>query len=371
MPKLLLILLFFSSFLYASSLNRIMNQLGKEIESLLPYSYSPSKEDSPFKRKKLKKKLKSLQQYFSEAAPHFSHYPPATQVTYKTLTQHLDYAIQSMDTADELYLKKMLQATTNLCLNCHQQDHRRRSLFSDLGRATFPNDLSYAEFNFTTRNYSKALTYFQKAWTTSSKFQDLILQRQTYLYLHELKSPEQAIKNLEQKVPQLKQSFSKKQFQEQTQALRSLASIKEYGKELTNYTAFQNLIQKYFRLLEKKHHYALEEKDKILYNWLHSLISKNQQIFQTSEQKQTMLYWLAKSQEALEHSFFYSFSDLYLKECIYIKPGTTQASRCFKKYDENKRFSFTGTLQGEDLPADVQAELSALKALTQAHLLKK
>ncbi len=78
--------------------------------------------------------------------------------------------------------------------------------------------------------------------------------------------------------------------------------------------------------------------------------------------KAEIFYWLALCDRALNNNFFYSFADLYLKECITSFSSQPIAKKCYKEYEINTILSYSGS-SGVHVPDDVRAELLRLRQL--------
>ena len=86
----------------------------------------------------------------------------------------------------------------------------------------------------------------------------------------------------------------------------------------------------------------------------------------TSKRTPEILYNLAIFDSLLDDNFFFSLTDIYLKDCVVRFPKSKVAQLCFSELENRIELSFTGS-RGTSIPADVKSELNRLKK----HLKKK
>ena len=75
-----------------------------------------------------------------------------------------------------------------------------------------------------------------------------------------------------------------------------------------------------------------------------------------------ILFWLGVADKQLGSTYLFSLGDLYLKECIQQYPKSTFAKKCYREYEDNLIFGYSGS-SGTDIPEDEKKELARLKAL--------
>ena len=90
------------------------------------------------------------------------------------------------------------------------------------------------------------------------------------------------------------------------------------------------------------------------------ILSKHLNDNPKAENAPEILYWMSVAERRLSSTFFFTLSDLYLKNCITSYTKSPYAKKCFNLYQENLEFSFTGS-NGRDLPPEEKMELSRLK----------
>ena len=85
----------------------------------------------------------------------------------------------------------------------------------------------------------------------------------------------------------------------------------------------------------------------------------------TSSSIPEVLYWLAVVDREMTNSIFYSFADLYLKECMLKFPESGTAMKCYKEYESEMIFGYTGSA-GTNIPREVLEDLKYLKTFVES-----
>jgi hypothetical protein len=75
-----------------------------------------------------------------------------------------------------------------------------------------------------------------------------------------------------------------------------------------------------------------------------------------------ILYWLAVAERRLSSTYFFSLSDIYLKECIVQFSSSPYAKKCYQEYEDNIQFGYSGSA-GTDIPVEEKRELDRLKKI--------
>ena len=73
-----------------------------------------------------------------------------------------------------------------------------------------------------------------------------------------------------------------------------------------------------------------------------------------------ILYWLSIAERRLSNTYFFSLSDLYLKDCVRLYPKSKYAKKCYQEYADNIEFGYSGS-SGTDIPVEEKQELEQLK----------
>lgn len=352
----------------ASNINAKMKEMAENIESIMPYVYSENSFKDETKKKIIERRIKRINVLFNEAQSHFEKSGKGLQISAHVMKDHLNQIENVMKEGHESYSQEMAKHIPQICIGCHTQDSKSRKIFRDLGRSSFPDDFSYGEFLMSTRNYSKALQYYAKALNDSYGKHNLeiqILKRMISADLKYFLDIDKALKTLEQvnKVKELSKLSKNividwidglKDWQKQKDTLAKIKSSKD---ELFKFTS------NYFKDEDHKS-FGLSNSEHITYIILSGLLYHHLNTDKDPKEVSQLLYWLALSDRALNYNFFYSLSDLYLKECIRNKGSKDMSKKCFNEYREHTIFSYTGS-RGTVLPRDVQEELKALEKALQ------
>ena len=74
------------------------------------------------------------------------------------------------------------------------------------------------------------------------------------------------------------------------------------------------------------------------------------------------LYWLSKGERQLARHYLFNIADVYLKDCITKFSKDPYAKKCFKEYEENLIFGYSGSA-GTNIPEEEKKELERLKKI--------
>jgi tetratricopeptide (TPR) repeat protein len=233
------------------------------------------------------------------------------------------------------------------------------------------SDFEQAEFLFATRDFEKASEMYDKIIKKNLKFDDKFqaersLERQLAYYSRIKRDPTGAIKKFKsyQKLPNLTEN--------------SQRDIKDWIKQFENwekqaYFDPKKTSEKDILAFAKKHLVSDEAGAKsktdapdlvsylyvsgVLYEYLYS----HPKVQSTPE----ILYWLAVSDRFINHNFFYSLADMYLRECIISYSTRPIAKTCYNDYEKEMILSYSGSA-GTNLPPEVVDDLKNLKKLIDA-----
>jgi hypothetical protein len=82
----------------------------------------------------------------------------------------------------------------------------------------------------------------------------------------------------------------------------------------------------------------------------------------THKQKSKLLFLLGTIYSDMPHIFQSELPSMFLEQCIREFPGTSDAKKAFRRYQENIQSDFTGSA-GTEIPSDEQLKLEELKRL--------
>ena len=72
-----------------------------------------------------------------------------------------------------------------------------------------------------------------------------------------------------------------------------------------------------------------------------------------------ILYWLSVADRSIAYNYFFSMTDLYLKQCVLKYPKHPYAHRCYREYREYVDHTYTDI--GKPIPDGIKKELRELK----------
>jgi len=343
------------------ALGRTMKELGQTMESLFPYLFNDAKFKSKKNERKIELKLKRLQSLFALAKPHFEKRSSNFKISYNVINKHLSET-REVFRGNKDFSLNMIKTIPSMCVSCHTQDSRHGRAFKDLKRSSFKSDFEFAEFNFMTRNYKRALKYYDSFISTPQKKSEFgrvneALKRKLTIFAKVYKDPNKGIHHFEKLLK------SKNLSELQKSDIKSwIAGLKEWSKkddfklDASSFSDIKKYVEKKLGKKPESGPFVIEGKEKIIYirlaGVLHQYLNGNPK---QSEIPQ-LLYWLSLCDRALNYSFFYSLADLYLKECLTNYNKDPFARRCYDEYKNHVLFSFTGS-RGTELPEDIKKEL--------------
>lgn len=349
-----------------SNIYSIMATFGEHITDLIPYMFSHEK----FKEEKSKdfiiKKLNLLEKTLQKARPHIDKRPITFKVSSDVLLQHIRYTKKMIPQADENYTRRILKQIPSLCFSCHTQDQKKKTFFHGVSSNIFKNDFEIAEFNYTTRNYIKALRYYIKHVDRFNSNQvkqfsienlDDSLRKILDIYVRILKSPTKVISIFNRFLRYKNLSpYIKNDIKAWIIELNDWKKQKKLNKDFLSFKDLSQLSQKNLGNLD----YFNIEKKRVTLIRLSFHLFRYLNTTPKDKEVPALLLWLSQIDRALTKNIFVSFSDLYLKECMNKYPQSPYAKKCFNEFKQSINFSFSGT-RGTDIPKDLRDELNKFK----------
>lgn len=355
----------------------VMESIYDSFVNIIPYIYSEKSAGEMLKessaQKALIKNLTEISDYF-KAAKHVEYFQkPGFRPSLETINSHIDETIISIKAQNYIFAQSRLKAITALCVSCHSvlNDAVSKSAFGDainkVKRGRFESDFSYANYLFLVRRFSEATFFFEE--TIKANLDNTAQQKSAIN--HELYSSLRRVLSIYTKItfnPDKAQNFLVKYYNHKniTPALKS--TIAQWMSELVKWKKFDPRKVTSIHQFIEKHLAPMENgKDKILSgdHDITLLISSGVLSKYLTEHPNTkltpeILYWLALAERRLTNTYFFSISDLYLKDCVTLYPKGPYAKKCFKEYEENIEFGFSGS-KGTDIPSDEKREIERLR----------
>jgi len=350
----------------ASTVNPIMAQIGRAMEQLFPILFDDKKFAAPENEKKVTATIGHLQKLFKTAKPHFNSKSLTYRISFEVIDKQLSDAAAAMKYHNENYARNILKEFVSVCTSCHTQDSKLRTLFSGTSRSHFSNELQFAEFNYMTRNYPIAIQNYSKYLDKNKELSEsellTIMKRILTINVQIYNRPEDAIKQLE-KIRNYPNhtSFSKKNLEEWLAGLHDLVQQKASKVKIKDFSQLKSQVYKILgELIEPGSAEFPSKKEKVARVWLRGLLYHYLNTSPPKDEIPEILYWLAIVDRSINYSFYYSLSDMYLKECMLQYTSHPFAKKCYDEYESYVTFSYSGS-RGTDIPDDIQQELRALK----------
>lgn len=356
-----------SAALADKELNRTMSKIGTIMARNYPQLMFPRMMNEQ-QLDKMDADLRQLKSHFATVEPYIRSKSDAYQLTLGVVRENLDQAIEAMETRQYGLARNRFRVTGTLCSSCHTQDNKLRTLFHGIGRDAFEDDLSYAEFNYSTRNYREAEKYFGKYLRSSEPRYDsdilLPLRRLVTIYTQIFNSPNIGADHLR---PYLKLE------RHSSTSLQYLEGIVAAMEALTD-KVDEDLGNIDFAKLEQ---YVMDDlggyvtASPILFSnpgqevrrvWLRGLMYRYLNQKAKSEEIPAILYWQSIVDRALGYNYDFSISDYYLKACIKRYPLNPFARMCYSAYEVYLKHFYTSPID-PILPREVDEELRQLKAV--------
>ena len=341
----------------------LMHTFVVEFAKMSPYLAS----DSAFTSEKGKTTVtESINTLVKKAGPPPSelNQSPGFRITYGLLTDHLQKTQQALSNGEMEYARMRVNGIGNLCAACHMQAPKisHFSAFEFVAERGKEASLPNAEFLFVIRRYDEALSLFDKLAREFPK-NGLSVDQLSEVYRRKLgifarvyRDPVQAIENLNLDLknsklpPTIRQSIDSwiaalgkwKSEASDPSRLKTPALLSFVNKSLPSDVT---------RKIGPGHPQLLDilRLSGLLYERLYKEPG--------GEFAQELLYTLSRCERSLSPLYWYSISEIYLKECIVQYRKKPFSKKCYDAYSEGmlERYS------GKPIPEGVQQSIDALK----------
>jgi hypothetical protein len=380
MKKILLLTIFFfitSNVLAAEKTkikdpqtNQLMFKMLAELSLLKTYFVSQEKFADPKNSKIISDSLKE----FTNLAKQARHNPDLLKENYKfsseVLEEHIAETARLFKSGNKSFARWQLASTVSVCMSCHTQIPTKNRTFVDFNNyKMFTSTFDQAEFLFASRAFDQAFFLYDliidgypKNHITLDQV-ETALDRQLTYYSRIKRNPTEAIAKIKlhqknKEFPEFLQTNFKiwitqfEKWKNQTMPDPKKAT----DKEILEF-AKKNIDTKWTSAVLQA-----SNPDLIPYLRVSGILYEYLQLHPKSDATPNILYWLAICDRSINHNFFYSLADLYLKECIVKYPTSPIALSCYKEYELETIASYTGSA-GTFLPPEVRSELNQMKKL--------
>jgi hypothetical protein len=352
----------------------LMDGVYESFLNVIPYIYSD--EDSLLRLKSNKKEkdelvknLSTLSVFF-KSATHVEYFDrPGFRPNLETMNSHLSDTISSIQSNNLLFAQKRLGVLTSLCINCHSQLSSKgtQNAFSTAleksKREQFESDFAYGNYLYLIRQFPEAEKYLLLA------LERALLESRS----HQLYTSLRRIISIHTKITfnyEKARDFVSKYSKDLKVPKMARDNLLEWSNALEKWKKFRpeevsdidEFIKKYLSPLEEiKEQIGMGDNDVSLLI-ASGVLSKYLVDHPTTSSAPQILYWLSVAERRLSNTYFFTISDLYLKDCIKLYPQSPYARKCYNLYEENVQFGYTGS-RGIDVPPGEKMELTRLRNL--------
>lgn len=350
----------------------IMAPMREEILELQPFLVSPSRFAAPSNRESIKGSLKNLNEYAAQVPQHSRLQTPGFAVSADVLKEQLKIAEDVFNKGSPELARKYVQSSLKACSSCHSQVGQKQGPLWEFPQDRVSGNLrEQGDFWYTIRHYSRALQSYQAAISSFPEqkigLEDVnaALEKSLAIFLRVRRSGGKAIGFLQNaaknpKLPDATQTRIQVWIQElkDFDFIGAPSSREKDPAQLIQYASQQ------LKEAQKSSLNRLDDSQLIRFLYVSGLLYEFIN-FHPERANAQILYWLATADEWLQEQFYFSLSNLYLKECVKRYPTDPFAKTCFKELKEKVELEFTGS-SGLNLPAEVKQELDELEKLIAA-----
>lgn len=350
-------------------LNQTMTKIGTTMIDLFPLIVA-KRELTTTEIERIQQNLDVLLALFQQASPDIEKKSDTYLVT-------LQYAIDYLRQTNMLLAqdvdegRKQLYSLAPICTSCHTQDDKLRTLFSGTDRKQFADDYSYAEFNYLSRNYSTAISYYEKFLQSPSPKTELdiieSLQRIITIYIQIFNKPAIAkalltnYLSLNQHTPETKQQL--KGWIAGTENLQKSG----IANDLTEFQQIQNKVTQILGTSDQAFsELNLTPQQEIERVWLRGQLYHYLNHSAKTSEVPMILYWLSICDRTTGYNFYFSLADLFLQECILNHTNHPYAKHCFTEYENFLVYRYSGS-SGTHIPENEQNTLRIMRKKLGSH----
>ena len=376
---LLLISLSFLSFSHAAQEDEkiqakaIMDGIYGSFLKVIPYVYSDEDTVDSLKKNKARKKellenLNDISLFFKNAR-HVDYFQkPGFRPSLESMNSHLDDTINAVKSNNFAFAQKRMNALTTLCVSCHSQlstDGAKNAFGSALtaaGRESFGSDYAYGNYLFLVRRFDDSEKYLTMAIERAlqeSRTSELYASYRRIISIHTKIS----FNHVKAK------SFVDKQLTYPKLPVLGKTMLLAWKNSLIPWASFEpsklesidQFIKTYLSPLEEVKEQTGTGDNDITLLIASGILSKYLNDYPQASNTAEILYWLSIAERRLSSTYFFTLSDLYLKDCVKLYPKTSFAKKCYGLYEENINFGYSGSA-GTDIPPEEKKELVKLRS---------
>ncbi|MCB0338082.1 MAG: hypothetical protein KDD53_00690 [Bdellovibrionales bacterium] len=343
------------------SVQPYMREIFKNFKELQPYLFSESKFSDNRNNAAIQEKLRALSDLFNDVKSHSTNTAePGFNSTLKSINEMLRDASNRFEEGNKGYALWRMRTVSNHCISCHTRFEVDIS-FIDSEKAPNLPPFEKGEFYLATRQFEKAKMEFLKAARSPQADHSTMdaLRKWMVIYTRVRPDPKDAIKELK--------------FFEKTLTLYPYEKevISEWLESLKNWETEKPSKADSLRKAENLIRQSIHVQDDFSNNLgaiellrasslLHKSLEEHNRL--SDQDRARALYLLGLVYSKLPLYFVNELPELFLQQCIREYPGTQNAKRSYRLYEELILLGFTGS-RGTVLPDDVAAQLEELHNL--------
>ncbi len=363
----------------------VMNNVYESFVKIIPYVFDEKNIDF-LKDKRSKDELitniSNLSDIFKNAKHVEFFQKPGFRPSLKAITSHLDDTLISVQTNNVFFAQKRLRVVSALCISCHTQlnESISQNAFGDSvvneKRSRFKTDFAFANYLFLVRRFTESINFFEKSIDNNL----LIFKKNNSEASEEYLDKSLDINNALRRIltihtkiflsPNKAIAFLEKQKKKKNLPKTTMILISTWIKSLNSWKNFDTnssvdvggFINKYLVPLEQNKSKLYGEEADITLLISSGILSKYLIAHHQPNLTPEILYWLSISERRLSGTYFFSLSDLYLKDCVSVYPKNPFAKKCFQEYKDNLYFGYSGSA-GTDIPLEEKQELDRLEKI--------
>lgn len=360
----------------------VMSNVYDSFVKIIPYVYADKEAADllkvPSNQKELIKDLTEISHAFKGARHVEFFQKPGFRPSLETINTHIDETITSIKSQNFIFAQSRLKAVTALCVSCHSalpdsiSENAFGAALKKEKRGRFDSDFAYANYLYLVRRLTEADFYFELAIKSA-------LERSTPNQMpeHELSTSLRRVLSIYTKItfnPDKSEAILKKYLQHKNlpKSLKEtmtgwIANLDKWKKfDPRKVKSIHEFIQKTLAPLEAHRDRLASGQSDVTLLISSGILSKylTEHVESNKKAKNSIvpevLYWLSIAERRLSSTYFFSLSDLYLKDCITLYPHSPWAKKCYQEYEDNITFGFSGS-KGTDIPPEEKRELERLK----------
>jgi len=345
------------------NINQVMTKIGKTMVGIYPLVVAKRK----LKRleiKKIKIAISRLSELFAAAEPFIEQKSDGYKISYEFVSQYLKVVKSVLNSKNIDYARSHLYALGEVCTSCHTQDTVLRTLFKGTKRTQFDGDYAYAEFNYMTRNYDQAVKYYEKFLDSPGGKTELEiiqpLQRIITVYTQIDDKAADGVTILKKYLP-LKDHTpdTQRQLQNWIRGLQQISRSEVLTKKPVTFARLKRYVGKYLGNPDNLSINIQPSADKEVQRvWLRGQLYHYLNREPDTSEIPEILYWLAILDRSIAYNFYFSMTDLYLKQCVLKYPKHPIAQRCYQGYKDY--VDFTYARNGEPVPSGIKKEMEEM-----------